>query len=565
MYKDHFSFSEVPFSIAPDPRYLYMSAGHREALAHLLYGVEGYGGFVLLTGEVGTGKTTVCRCLLEQMPPNCHVALILNPNLTVLELLSSICDEFRIPHASSTKSIKTFVDLINEFLLKAHASNEKTVLIIDEGQNLKPDVLEQMRLLTNLETNERKLLQIILIGQPELRLMLARPELRQVSQRIVARYHLGHLSKNEVEGYVRHRLSVAGGDKEIFDRRVLGLLHSLSNGIPRVINLLCDRALLGAYSQGLRQVNRKTLLQASREIFGEEEMASAKFPLSGTMKFVALLFFVAFGLTGILWGNTPWQTPAGNKHEVAVESIPQRKSMPVTALVSDDTQFTRPPQNVPPPQHAAQHQAPLTRVSIEDGFKSEHDAFESLFRLWGKSYDPDKSSNACAQAEAQGLLCHSGRGNLEELRRLNRPAILKLYDQEERSFHLILLALHKEMSQFIGGQKTFAVSNGVIADLWRGEFQLIWEPPPHYRRALRIGDTGPAVQWLREQMNLVDEMTFGHEDPKPYDQDLREAVRRFQIVRGLQPDGIAGPQTLIHLKSQLPGASPVLNAQWQEN
>src|SRR5512133_3680712 len=197
MYQSFFGLAEAPFSIAPDPRYLYMSRSHQEALAHLLYGLSGEGGFVLLTGEVGTGKTTVCRCLLDQIPQNCDVAYIFNPRLTVAELLSTICSEFGIAHPDGNSSIKVFVDCINAYLLDAHARGRNTVLIIDEAQNLSTDVLEQMRLLTNLETNERKLLQIILLGQPELGLMLERPELRQLSQRIVARYHLGPLTRQE--------------------------------------------------------------------------------------------------------------------------------------------------------------------------------------------------------------------------------------------------------------------------------------------------------------------------------------------------------------------------------
>ena len=266
MYQSYFGLAEAPFSIAPDPRYLYMSQRHQEALAHLLYGVNGGGGFVLLTGEVGAGKTTVCRCLLEQIPESCDVAYIFNPKLTVAELLSTICAEFGIACPPGNTSIKVFVDCINAYLLDAHARGRHTVLIIDEAQNLSADVLEQMRLLTNLETNQRKLLQIILLGQPELAAMLARPELRQLAQRIVARYHLGPLTKPEVAAYVRHRLEVSGTQRQLFPAALMGRLYRLSGGIPRVINVLCDRALLGAYVQGKERVDRATLTQAAREV-----------------------------------------------------------------------------------------------------------------------------------------------------------------------------------------------------------------------------------------------------------------------------------------------------------
>jgi len=279
MYLDYFGLAEAPFSIAPDPRFLYLSQRHQEALAHLLYGVSGDGGFVLLTGEVGAGKTTVCRCLLQQIPASCDVAYIFNPKLTVEELLSTICVEFGIAYPSGNASIKVFVDCINAYLLDAHAKGRHTVLIIDESQNLSAQVLEQMRLLTNLETNERKLLQIILLGQPELALMLDRPELRQLSQRIVARYHLGPLTKPEVAAYVRHRLEIAGAQRQLFPAALMGRVYRLSGGVPRVINVLCDRSLLGTYVQGKERVDRATLAQAAREVLHQARRRSLVRPL----------------------------------------------------------------------------------------------------------------------------------------------------------------------------------------------------------------------------------------------------------------------------------------------
>lgn len=266
MYLKHFNLAEAPFSIAPNPRYLYLSQRHQEALAHLLYGIHGDGGFVLLTGAIGAGKTTVCRCLLEQIPDNCDVAYIFNPKLSVTELLSSICHEFGIDCPAGNTSVKIFVDSINAHLLEAHAQGRNSVLIIDEAQNLAPDVLEQMRLLTNLETDHRKLLQIILIGQPELATLLERPGLRQLAQRIVARYHLEPLSKDEIAAYVRHRLAISGTQRQLIPAALAGLLYRLSGGVPRLINVLCDRALLGAFTQGKDQVDRATLLQAAREV-----------------------------------------------------------------------------------------------------------------------------------------------------------------------------------------------------------------------------------------------------------------------------------------------------------
>ena len=275
MYAQFFGLNQEPFSIAPDPRYLFMSRRHREALAHLLYGLNGGGGFVLLSGEIGAGKTTVCRCFLEQIPKNCNVAYIFNPKLTVLELLKSICDEFGIvvaPQASGPATVKDYTDPLNEFLLKTHASGQNNVLIIDEAQMLSADVLEQLRLLTNLETTERKLLQIILIGQPELRTMLARPELEQLAQRVIARFHLKALSAAETQQYIQHRLSVAAFTRRLrFDRDGVQRIHQLARGIPRRINLLCDRAMLGAYARGTHRIGREIIAKAAAEVFGRTE------------------------------------------------------------------------------------------------------------------------------------------------------------------------------------------------------------------------------------------------------------------------------------------------------
>ena len=270
LYAAFFGLQQAPFSIAPDPRYLFMSERHREALAHLLYGVSGGGGFVMLTGEIGAGKTTVCRCFLEQIPRRCNVAYIFNPKLTVTELLHAVCTEFGIPCPSpeQTRSTKVFVDPLNEYLLRTHAVGQNNVLIIDEAQNLSADVLEQLRLLTNLETAERKLLQIILIGQPELRDMLARPDMEQLAQRVIARYHLDALSSNETRDYIQHRLLVAGYRREpIFDDRAARRVHQLTQGVPRRINLLCDRALLGAYARSRATVDVKMIDTAAAEVF----------------------------------------------------------------------------------------------------------------------------------------------------------------------------------------------------------------------------------------------------------------------------------------------------------
>jgi general secretion pathway protein A len=318
MYAHHFGLTQDPFSIAPDPRYLFMSERHREALAHLLYGVAAPGsamggaggGFVLLTGDIGTGKTTVCRCFLEQIPEGCHVAYIFNPKLTVTELLQSVCEEFHIPVPPAdggVVTVKNYIDALNAFLLQCHAAGQSSVLIIDEAQNLSADVLEQLRLLTNLETSERKLLQIVLIGQPELRGMLARPELEQLAQRVIARFHLDALSEPESIQYIEHRLAVAGHTGPLpFDAAALKRIHRLSRGVPRRINLLAGRALLGAWATGQHQVTRAVVDKAAAEVFGPDVVAAPAAPRARPKPWLAvsLGLLAGAGLTALLvWGG----------------------------------------------------------------------------------------------------------------------------------------------------------------------------------------------------------------------------------------------------------------------
>jgi type II secretory pathway predicted ATPase ExeA len=280
MYQNFFGLHEKPFSIAPDPRYLYMTDQHREALAHLLFGIGDEGGFILLTGDIGTGKTTICRSLLNQLPDNADIAFIVNPRLSVNELLQSICDELGIDYTDSS-SIKLLVDKLNQFLLEGYASGRNTILIIDEAQNLADEVLEQLRLLTNLETSEKKLLQLILLGQPELNDKLAQDNLRQLAQRVTARFHLQPLSAEETTAYIKHRLHIAGFRGELFSRAALKHIHSESRGVPRLVNVICDRSMLGAYTKDSIEVEYPIVLEACKEVLGREGRRAAAQRSSG--------------------------------------------------------------------------------------------------------------------------------------------------------------------------------------------------------------------------------------------------------------------------------------------
>ena len=525
MYQSYFGLVEAPFSIAPDPRYLYMSRRHQEALAHLLYGVNGGGGFVLLTGEVGAGKTTVCRCLLEQIPEACDVAYIFNPKLTVAELLSTICAEFGITcppgNASANPSVKVYVDCINAYLLDAHARGRHTVLIIDEAQNLSADVLEQLRLLTNLETNQRKLLQIILLGQPELAEMLARPELRQLAQRIIARYHLGSLDRQEIAAYVQHRLGVSGVQRQLFPAALMGTLYRLSGGIPRIINVLCDRALLGTYAQSKERVDRATLKQAAHEVFHNP----AAPPRSMVRPLLAglLASMVLAAAVYLPAGQVPVQTQAEIKTGAA---------KPAEALTSA-----------------------LEWPATEPLSRSQEMAYAALFRAWGADY---QGEGGCRQAEAIGLRCLAARGGLDELRQLNLPAVLLMQDNHGQKFNATLTRLDEQSATFAVGGETRAVTLGVLAEQWSGHYTLLWRMPPVANRKLRPGDHGPDVEWLGKQLAQLQGRAAETANNQMFDEAMMRQVKQFQLVQGLIPDGTVGLQTMMRLSGVADMKAPKL-------
>src|SRR6202034_3988432 len=321
MYLSFFGLNEKPFAITPDPRYLYLSERHAEALAHLLYGINESGGFIQLTGEVGTGKTTVVRTLLSRVPHHADVAVILNPRVTPVEFLLTICEELGLAIADADReSVKHMVDALNRRLLNAHAEGRRIIVLVDEAQNLSIDVLEQVRLLTNLETPTQKLLQIILIGQPELRDLLARTELRQLAQRVTGRYHLNPLSASETAAYVRHRLRVSGATSDIFSGAALSELHYLSGGVPRVINVIADRALLGAYTQDRHRVTSGLVRHAAAEVFGRR-FAPRWLPWLGSVAAALVLAATVWGM----WPLTSWRLdrqPATSA-SVVKDSAPQ--------------------------------------------------------------------------------------------------------------------------------------------------------------------------------------------------------------------------------------------------
>ena len=421
MYTSFFGLQEKPFAITPDPRYLYLSERHAEALAHLLYGINEAGGFIQLTGEVGTGKTTIIRSLLEQLPAHADVALILNPRVTPAEFLLTICEELRIPVPEPGRgSVKLLMDLIGRRLLDTHARGRRVVLIVDEAQNLSAHTLEQVRLLTNLETATTKLLQIILIGQPELRDLLARPELRQLAQRITARYHLNPLSSEETAGYVKHRMRVAGATAEAFTPASLAEVHQLSGGVPRIINVICDRALLGAFTHEDHRVSGKLVRDAATQVYGRPMPAPwLRWAIIGSI--AAALALVAAGLWSLLASRPPAST-----------DVTAADAAPVVSNQIARAETTEAPPPAPPSfdEVLARHGNDTTTEA----------ALGKLFASWGATYDPS-GGRGCDQAAHQGLECLFQKGSWAQLRTLNRPAILTLTDDIGRTHQVLLTSL----------------------------------------------------------------------------------------------------------------------------
>lgn len=556
MYLKHFDLSERPFAITPDPRFLYMSARHREALAHLLYGLGEGGGFVQLTGEVGTGKTTICRCLLEQVPENVDVAMVLNPKVTATELIATVCDELGVAYPAGCDSIKELVDILNHYLLDAFARGRRTVLIIDEAQNLSADVLEQVRLLTNLETATQKLLQIILIGQPELRKLLARDDMRQLSQRVTARYHLEPISRDEADAYIRHRLQICGASNTIFDRRAVDRIHELSGGIPRLINVLCDRSLLGAYVEGNARVDGKIVRKAAREVLAEEAESSRSrrwLPVMAGAGFVLVLAVAA-------WRFLPWPAsgesnlvPATGSAKISSESAGLAATLAFDALeptgVSPLPVAGKTADVTVEADSKVNTEATLGTLLEAANSSWNRAAWEELFAAWAVDFPASVQSDFCAYALQFGLLCLEEQGNWNSLRKFNRPAVLRLMTPDGGRVSVFLRHMEGSEVELVMGKALYRTSISQVEPYWYGDYSLLLQATPNGRLYLKMGDRGPDVKWIREQLESVQGVRIPAADANLFDFALQRQVLDFQRSEGLVADGIVGKNTLIHLNT----------------
>lgn len=522
MYAAYFGLAHEPFSIAPDPRYLYMSERHREALAHLLYGLGAGGGFVLLSGEIGTGKTTVCRLFLEQIPANCNVAYIFNPKLTAIELLQSVCEEFHIavPPADHAPTVKDYLDPLNDFLLREHAAGRNNVLIIDEAQNLSPEVLEQLRLLTNLETSERKLLQIILIGQPELRSMLARPELEQLAQRVIARYHLDAMTAPETAHYIQHRMEVAGLARPLpFDRRALQRIHELARGVPRRVNLLCDRALLGAFAGGQPAADRRTVEKAAAEVFGDAPRALARWPRAA----VVLGLGAAAG-AGLYAAASRWLEPA-TPRPVAIQAPGPASAAPAASTLAAPV--------VTPVAVAPAPQPTLLREADQ--------AWRELAQVW--KLPVPQQGDPCDALRKEGVQCFSRTLSLPVIRELGRPGILTLDAATGSPRYALLTGLTRDSATLQAGGTEQTVTLTALARRWQGGFATLWRSPPGYSGR---SDHPETVAWMAAGLAKATGAPAPG-GPVTLDAALRARLRTFQTAQGLAADGLPGPMTFMQL------------------
>jgi general secretion pathway protein A len=587
MYTAFYGLREKPFALSPDPRFLFLADSHREALAHLLYGLEQGEGFIVVTGEVGTGKTTICRSLLERLGAETEVAFLFNPSRTALELLQAIDDEFGL--ATEGLGRRELLSRLNSFLLEKKRESRRVVLIIDEAQNLSKTTLEQVRLLSNLETSSAKLIQIVLLGQPELDVKLDSPELRQLRQRIGVRWSLGPLSQSETIAYVKHRLRIAAGaEREIFSETALRELHRRSGGVPRVVNVLCDRALLAGYAAQAHHIGPKLVKKAARELpSSERRPAPTRFPALRPLLWgsAALVTIAASTLYGVYAGSQAapaWLAPEKPPIEADRSELPPVASpRPPVGLESP-----APEPQLLPPAEAAPLRAEETWVGlpVEPGAvvsasaladPAWRDAGDFLADLLGRQEPstarwraldallaahglagleaaPASSEDAIAQLAARQLaVFRLEQTSLGALRDLDHPALLELRGADGVLRSVALLSFDGELAGLVGAseQDVLVVPASALEKQWQGSAYVIWRSFESLPEVVGAGEKGLPVLWLQSSLKRL-----GHLGTLPsgiFDEATADAVRSFQKTRNLTPDGVAGPLTQMSLYDAL--------------
>ncbi|MDR2012415.1 MAG: AAA family ATPase [Rhodanobacter sp.] len=587
MYLEYFGLREPPFSITPDPRYVFLSERHRDALAHLLYGIGkgGSGGFVQLTGEVGTGKTTLCRLLLEQLPANTRAALVLNPGLSPVGLLETVCEELKLPIEGRRNSLKGLIDTLNTFLLEAYAQGLRVVLIVDEAQNLNTRTLEQVRLLTNLETSTQKLLQIILLGQPELREILDQPELRQLAQRITARYHLTPLNMAETEAYVRHRMKVAGCSRIPFTRLGLKALYRRSGGVPRLLNIIADRALTAAYARERDVIGEWLVDRAADETLPDAHISftwtglKALYRRSGSI--LRLLNTIAeyalmaadrrerdaiderladYDVAEMLHGHARYQMRRYAMAALILLAIAggiywarEYRQVPADA----DAAAVTPAAAVAQPADA---EAARLRAHLAGTSQTELTAFTQLLSRWQVDAERVSAHDAarCPASVVPGIACLRGHATLDQLIHFDRPLILRLGTAEHPAYAL-LQGVGKRKVRLDLDDRRYELARESLSKLWNGDFIVLWRLPSGVSANLKRGDSGAGVDWIANRLATFDGGAVAKDRANnTFDAALEERMRKLQQAYGIKPDGAIGPETLFAL-SALDDSGPRLS------
>lgn len=540
MYQEFFSLKEQPFSISPDPDFLFLSDRHKEALAHLMYGLQGNGGFVLLTGEVGTGKTTVCRALLQDISDERDIAYILNPAQTEVELLATICDQLHIEYDIDRASLKTLFDAISSWMLHNLEKGRSAIVLIDEAQHLSFSVLEQLRLLTNIESNNKKPLQVILIGQTELQQKLKQNELRQLAQRITARYHLLPLTLQESEYYIQHRLNVAGASYPIFETKLLKRIFKYSRGIPRLINLICDRSMLCAYSQNSPKVTLKMIDLAVKEIDLSLDDHSASKSFKQVWRIILLVALMT--ITGI---QAPKIYHHFNKPQQAIDTISE-----LNQVQNQEPVILEQEESLSNQQKRIYWFDNYPELDLSNGEFSS--ALQTLYAVWG--YEVKYGDAACNEGSSAKLQCFSDNSSLKNVETLNYPVVIELINDED-SIYTVLYKVDDQYELLIGKQK-IKVTKEWLNEYWSGEYTLLWKTPFDISSPLKFGEKSNRVIWLTAELNRLYGLPASKKDR--FDWKLKEQVIKFQTENNLIADGIVGKQTLMPLVQKVDPKIPRL-------
>lgn len=560
MYKNFFGFKERPFKLVPNPDYLFLSKSHEEALAHLAYAMKQGDGFVEITGEVGTGKTTICRAFLERLDESTEAAYIFNPKLDSIQLIKAINYEFGI--GSDSDNIKDLINTLNVFLMEKKAEGKNVVLLIDEAQNLNKEVLEQLRLLSNLETTRHKLLQIILVGQPELGEKLDSRDLRQLSQRITLSCRLIPLNYRETKEYIQHRINIASQKTGVqFTRTAYRYIYQYSRGIPRSINIVCGRVLLTAFGQDQQTITGKIARISIRELAGRGDIKhygprEGKKPILIFTALCLSLFILLFYRPGLLNVNTGFNSPENKRSDISPPG-----NLKITAPINP------PSDSKPARRQAAKDSKPSVApvrdlgifLSERDKRSSRHLALKAALDLWDtgseiKPYlhgiDNDLDFFRLA-AKQNGLLIRRIKGDLNLVKKLNLPAVLAFYLPEDLS--PVYLTLSKIEGEKVtlkseAKDKAIEVEENILASHWSGLAYIPWKNFLPLDGTIPLNAPKDAIITLKI---LMQDIGFNHLEISPYyDEPIQNAVKEFQRKHGIQVDGIVGSTTKIVLYNE---------------